>query len=558
MLPNPKLLARLSRRDRSTQSDFSRDGKNSQHSPGFALLEVRDLRVTYSSRDKKHVAISGLNVQIGSSEIVGIFGPSGSGKTSLGLALLNLLPETATRRADTIRFRGRDLLHLDEAEMRSIRGREISIMYQEPTLALNPVMRVGDQIGEVVRAHSGINRRERRERVWELLCSVSLDQRPGVYDAYPHELSGGERHRVIIAQALACHPFLVIADEPTAGLDAELKPEIMELIGRLRSDLKVSFLLISHDRKMLAQVADRTLEMSAGRLHQPTIKPTVPSPRKITFGSPFVSSPNEDKPLIAIQHLSKSYRQRAGSFHSDGVVPVLQDVNLVIPRGSNLGLVGPSGSGKSTLARCLALWESIDAGKIYFCGKSIADLPVNEACQIRPRIQLVLQDSAAAFNPNFTAEEIVEEPLLIQGDATKQQRKAAVHELLDETDLRSDIYTRKALELSGGQRQRLAIARALILNPELIIFDESTTGIDLETRHQIVALLGRLKRARNLTYLFISHDFDFLQQHVEEVLTMRQGTIVRKESAEALFAAQHDASLQVTVETRPIATGGAK
>ena len=256
MLPDLKLLARVSSRYRSRQHDFPEHGLQGLPAGDVPLLDVRGLEVTYSDREKKHVAIAGLDVQIGTSEIVGIFGPSGCGKTTLGLALLNLLPKTAIRHADTLRFRGRDLLQLGEAEMRSIRGREISIMYQEPTLALNPVMRVGDQIGEVIRAHSTINRRERRERVWDLLRGVCLDHRPGIYDAYPHELSGGERHRIVIAQALACHPLLVIADEPTAGLDAELKPEIMQLIARLRTEFKVSFLLISHDRKMLAQVAD--------------------------------------------------------------------------------------------------------------------------------------------------------------------------------------------------------------------------------------------------------------------------------------------------------------
>ena len=299
--------------------------------------------------------------------------------------------------------------------------------------------------------------------------------------------------------------------------------------------------------------------MSAGSLRQPFIESTAPASPRITFGSHVLSSPKKDKPLITVQHLSKSYRQRAVGSGSDEQIQVLQDVNLVIPRGSNLGLIGPSGSGKSTLARCLAVWETIDAGEIYFWEKSIGNLRGSEARKMRPRIQLVLQDSAAAFNPNLTAEEIVEEPLLIRGDLTKQQRKTAVCQLLNETDLETDIYSHKALELSGGQRQRLAIARALILNPELIIFDESTTGLDIETQQQIISLLRRLKRARNLTYLFISHDFDFLQQCVEEIVTMRQGTIVRKESSEEqLLAANQGESLQVTAEVKPIAISGAK
>ena len=488
------------------------------------LLDVNDLSVTYyADNGANFVAVLGVEFRISAGEIVGICGASGSGKTTLGLALLKLLPGTATCTARATCFRGRDLQKLNEAEMRQIRGKEISIMYQEPALALNPVMCVGDQIAEVIRAHERISRKDCRERVWDLLRSVCLDQRPRIYEAYPHELSGGECHRIVIAQAVACRPSLVIADEPTAGLDAELKPEIIDLIARLRTELNVAFLLISHDRKMLSRVADRTLEMSAGRLHEARVEaPQIIRPPK---NAQRVEN-HHATPLIVIRGLSKSYTKRGLFFRSSPAAQAIRDVNLTIPRGCTLGLVGPSGSGKSTLARCLALWDVPDVGQILFRGKDITRLSRAELRRIRPQIQLVMQDSAAAFNPNLTAQEIVEEPLLIQGRSTAEHRQEEVKRLFQETGLKEAMLTRRPIDFSGGERQRLAIARALALKPSVIIFDESMTGLDGGTQQQILALLRELKQLHDLTYVVISHDVELIHQVADRVAVMREGTII--------------------------------
>jgi ABC-type glutathione transport system ATPase component len=488
------------------------------------LLDVNDLSVTYcADNGSKFVAVLGVEFRISAGEIVGLCGASGSGKTSLGLALLKLLPGTATCTAKAIRFRGADLQGLSEAEMRQIRGKEISIMYQEPALALNPVMCVGEQIAEVIRAHERISRKDCRERVWDLLRSVCLDQRPRIYEAYPHELSGGECHRIVIAQAVACRPSLVIADEPTAGLDAELKPEIIDLIARLRTELNVAFLLISHDRNMLNRVADRTLEMSAGRLHEARLEAVqIMRPPKAVQRV----EDHDATPLIVIRGLSKSYTKRGLFFRSSPAAQAIRDVNLTIARGGTLGLVGPSGSGKSTLARCLALWDVPDAGQILFRGKDITSLSCAELRRTRPQIQLVVQDSAAAFNPNLPAQEIVEEPLLIQGRSAAEQRHKEVKRLFEETGLKEAMLTRRVFEFSGGERQRLAIARALALKPEVVVFDESTTGLDGETQQQILALLRELKHLHDLTYVVISHDLELIRQIADRVAVMRDGTII--------------------------------
>ncbi|HEU5233547.1 MAG TPA: ABC transporter ATP-binding protein [Terriglobales bacterium] len=516
---------------------------------------MRNLSVRYRHSAKHHVpAVCDVSFRIDRGEIVGLSGPSGSGKTSLGLALLNIVPRTAIVRADAVNFGGKDLLSLSERQMRAIRGKRIAMMHQEAALSLNPVIRVGDQISEVIRAHEKCTRRERRAKVVELLQSVGLSERQ--YESYPHELSGGERHRVVIAQALACRPALVIADEPTAGLDKELKDELLKLILRFRTEMGTSFLVISHDRQVLAQIADRTLEMTSGRVRES--RPFRHAAEAfVANAQSSVMGTTEDSPekLVSIHALSKSYvlNQRLFRRHASSV-QALRAVTLSILRGSSFGLTGPSGSGKSTLAECIAGWERADSGEILFRGEDLTKLSGRALLRVRARIQLVLQDSAAAFNPNLTAEEIVEEPLLIQGKG-KKERRALARRLFLETGLDGDMLTRTPLTFSGGQRQRLAIARALILNPELVIFDESMTGLDTETREQILQLLGRLKAARNLTYVLISHDADLLSAAADIIATMRSGELVDVVRCGKCIEPSDAAQFGPRLEAKALATG---
>jgi len=526
-----------------------RQGRSTDPAGAFseALLDVQRLRLEYvSATGKRSVAISEATLRVGGREIVGICGPSGSGKTSFALALLNLLPRTAVRSADALRFCGVDMLKLNEGQMRRVRGKLISIIYQEPALALNPLMTVADQLGEVIRAHEHISKKDRRQLVWKLLRTVRLDSRPGICQAFPHQLSGGERHRVVIAQALACSPSLIIADEPTAGLDGELTAEILELIARLRLELNISFLFITHNPKILARLADRTFEMVNGRLQgskasaEPTHSTLCPEPSRTDPAS---------GPAVIVRDLWKSYDNSTGPMRSASLSPVLRGVNLIVPLGSAVGLVGPSGSGKSTLAKCLALWERPDSGEIIFNGQDITRLSAAEARRARPRMQLVLQDSAAGFNPNLTVEEIIEEPLVLQGIG-KHKRKAEVIRLVEQTGLGEDVLTNRAFELSGGQRQRLAIARALILNPELIIFDESTAGLDVSTQRQIISLIQELRRHQMLTYVFISHDRELVESIADRIVTMRNGELVENGREAQSFASPGQVSKPELPKTR--------
>lgn len=488
-------------------------------SPSRPLLEVRDLRVSYGKGTcgEGEAAVSDLSFDIRAGEIVGMQGRSGCGKTSTALAILKLLPAEA-RVSGSVLFGGNDLLRLSERDLRRIRGKQISIIYQEPTLALNPVMRVGDQIAEVARAH-GL--RNVKGQVNAILHRVGLEPKR-YYVAYPHELSGGERQRVVLSQALICKPQLVIADEPTASLDASLKSEILALIEGLRAEFAIAFLLISHDRSVTSKIADRVIEISA----QQGIVPASTLASVSDKSSPTCSL-REQEPLITVRNLYKCYRTRGLFAFGRSEKQALDEVNFNIHRGTLTGLVGASGCGKSTLARCLALLEEADSGEVFFEGKNLLTLTRGEARKMRPMLQYIPQDPAAALNPRLSAAEAVEEPLLIQGISDRKQRRRIVAELLQRVGLDPISADRSCYEFSGGQKHRLVIARALTLQPKLLIFDESLSGLDPETQAGILALLRELKNRLGKTQLLISHDLELVSSVADSVAVMRDGRLVK-------------------------------
>ena len=496
-------------------------------SPSRSLLEVHDLRVSYGkgAHSEGEAAVSGLSFEVRAGEIVGMGGRSGCGKTSTALAILKLLPAEA-RASGSVRFEGNDLLQLKERELRRIRGKQISIIYQEPTLALNPVMRVGDQVAEVARAHGLSNV---KEEVSALLHRVGLEPKR-YYVAYPHELSGGERQRVVLAQALICKPQLVIADEPTASLDASLKSEILALIEGLRVEFGSAFLLISHDRSVTSKIADRVIELSDEQKRVPaTALSSVPdksSPRRTL---------RKVEPLVTVRNLCKRYRTRGLFAFGRSEKQALDAVNFDLLRGTLTGLVGASGSGKSTLARCLALLEEADSGEVVFEGKNLLTLTRDEARNMRPMLQYIAQDPEAALNPRLSAAEAVEEPLLIQGIADRKQRRKTIAELLERVGLDPVAADRSCHEFSGGQKHRLVIARALTLRPKLLIFDESLSGLDPETQAGILVLLRELKDQLGITQLLISHDLDLVRSVADSVAVMRDGRLVEQLSAQEIL-----------------------
>jgi peptide/nickel transport system ATP-binding protein len=513
--------------------------------PNRALLEVRGLTISYQqTRAESLPVIDHLNLDIAPGEVVGIQGPSGCGKTSLALALLKLLPASAHVTGTAI-FGDVDLLSLSERDLQNIRGEKISIIYQEPALALNPVLRVGDQIAEVLRAHPSARPSDRKQRVQEVLDVAGL-RSPRFYRAYPHELSGGECHRVVLAQALICRPLLVIADEPTAGLDARLKLQILDLIEDIRKQFGTAFLLVSHDRKVIDTLADRTLTL----VHNDADKKPVRTAAMAQPRSPQIErSHSLDKnsaPLIQVRTLSKRYAGRNIFRSNASETQALDDVDLIIKSASICALIGASGSGKSTLARCLALLEPADSGEIRLEGQQVSASNKEHVREWRRKIQLVHQDPASALNPRFSAAEAIEEPLVIAGAGSRHDRREQALTLMEQVGLNPFAGNRSCHEFSGGQKQRIAIARALALKPQLLILDESLSGLDPKTRDQLLDLIVQLKNTLGIAFLLISHELEQVAEIADFVAVMHQGRIVEHRRTEELFCnPKHPATLDL-------------
>lgn len=489
-----------------------------------ALLCVRDLCVRYSSEDGAQTpAIQGVSFSLRGGEGVGLFGPSGCGKTTTALALLQVFPE-GSHVSGSAQLRGRELIGLPEREMRRIRGAEIAMVFQEPSLALNPVLRAGNQIAEVVRAHRDWSWRRSCDEAESLLETVRLPRAGDFFHAYPHQLSGGQRQRVLIAQALACRPSVLIADEPTASLDWAVQAEILDLLAELRDAMGMALLVISHDARVMTRLAHRVLVMERGRIIEERVE---------AAGVQFAPSKSAGKnsprgiteAILVARGLAKRYARRDKSAMSGKPVIALDGVNLTLARGSAGALVGDSGAGKSTLARCLALLERPDAGEIEISGLNPFALSPKDLRSFRPRVQLIFQDPAASLNPAMRAWEIVAEPLVIQQRGSRQERREHALAAMASVELPASLTERWPAELSGGQRQRLAIARALILDPEFVIFDESFSALDRPVQIELTRLLRQLRSRRGLTYLFITHDLDLAAAAADEIFFLREGRI---------------------------------
>jgi ABC-type glutathione transport system ATPase component len=510
------------------------------------LFRIAGLSVEYDAVGGDVVrALRGVDLEIAAGQTVGVLGESGSGKSSLALALMQLLPRNARIAAGHIEYRGHNPAEFSSKELRAMRGAQVALISQEPALALNPVLPLGTQIIDVLKAHTSLNHDQLSARSKEMLREVGFDDPERIMRAYPHQLSGGQRQRVAIAQALVCHPQLLIADEPLSSLDVVTQTEIVDLLQRFKRELSLAMVFVTHNAGVLSSLADHVIVMREGevlagasmdemqRSADPYIQALLFPERNILAAPHGAKNSNAMQSLLQVRNVSKKFVQRRLLSRRKFVVQSLEGVDLELQEGATVAVLGRSGSGKSTLARCIAGFETPDSGEMLLGGEK----------QLRPRaVQMIFQDAATSLNPRFTARQIVAEPLEIARWKTELERTARALELMQEVGLDPDSASRLAGEFSGGQRQRLALARALAAEPRLLILDEAFSGLDMPLQAQMIRLLMELQARHGLTYLYISHDLNFVQLFAQEVVVMESGKIVERLAPSRLGQGTHPAT----------------
>lgn len=513
------------------------------------LLSVEDLVVEFATASGTARVVDGAGFTVGRGEKFALVGESGSGKTVTALSVLRLNADA--RYAGRVAFDGRDLLGASERHLRGVRGREIAMIFQEPMTALNPVYPIGRQICEAIELHEGLGRRQAEQRALELLERTHLPEPRRRLASYPHELSGGQRQRAMIAMALACHPKLLIADEPTTALDVTIQRQIVALLDELQRDTGMSVLLITHDLPLVRTFADRVAVMKGGCVveegatAQVFAQPRHPYTRMLIDSRPrrAVSPvPAGATPLLEARGVGCRFRLRHGWFGARAFDAV-RAVDLRLARGETLGIVGESGSGKSTLGlTLLRLAQGQASGEIRFSGRRIDALGQRALRSLRRDMQAVFQDPFNSLSPRRTVLQIVEEGLALHRPGLGAvARRDAVVAMLDEVGLGADALGRYPHEFSGGQRQRISIARAVILQPALLVLDEPTSALDVSVQRQVLELLAALQRRHAMAYLFITHDLAVVRAMAHRVVVMKDGRIVETGETGALFAAPREA-----------------
>jgi len=511
-----------------------------------ALLELRDLHVSFGSGPREVRAVRGVSLEVGRGEAVGLVGESGSGKSVTALSVLRLLPyPPAHHPGGEVRLDGEELLAAPESRLREIRGNRIAMIFQEPLSSLNPLHSIEKQISEVLFVHKGLGRRQARERVLELLHLVGLPQAVDRLSALPHEFSGGQQQRIMIAMALANEPDLLIADEPTTALDVTVQAQILELLKDLQKRLGMALLLITHDLGIVRKVTERVYVMTEGEVveHGASARvfsaPEHPYTRKLLAAEPR-GAPEPATPGTPTVLEAKDFRvwfpvKRGVIRRTVGYVKAVDGVDLTVHRGRTLGLVGESGSGKSTLGRGLLRLET-SSGSVRFDDRDLQGLGSSQLRPLRRELQMVFQDPYGALSPRLSVGQIVEEGLRVHRIGRPgPERRDLIAEALREVGLEPVMQDRYPHEFSGGQRQRIAIARALVLKPRLIILDEPTSALDMSVQAQIVDLLRELQQKHDLAYLFISHDLKVVRALSHDIAVMKEGRIVEHGPAEEVF-----------------------
>jgi peptide/nickel transport system ATP-binding protein len=501
------------------------------------LLSICDLSISLPWGGDRRYAAEDINFDLAAGEILCIVGESGSGKSMSANAVMGLLPQDVNVVGGTITFDGQDLLGLSEKQMMALRGRRISMIFQEPLSALNPLMRVGAQIAEVFEAHGELVGSERRARALTLLKEVGIPDPEAAIRAYPFQLSGGQRQRVMIAMALALEPDILIADEPTTALDVTTQAQILKLIEDLRRARGMAVIFITHDFGVVADIADRVIVMQTGKIvetgtaDEVLLKPQHPYTRALIDAIPRLTHHAEHaaidrKAILRVEGLNKTFSTGSGTFFGKRrVVRAVQDVSFDLYAGETIGIVGESGSGKSTVGRCLVRLINPDAGRVMIDGADIAHMSGAELRAQRRKMQMIFQDPFSSLNPRARVSRILTEGLIAHGIA-KPDAMAKARALLEMVGLDPSAMGRFPHEFSGGQRQRIGIARALALDPSIIIADEAVSALDVSIQAQVLDLLADLKTRLNLSMLFITHDLRVAARICDRIIVMQRGRIV--------------------------------
>ncbi len=539
------------------------------------ILQVSNLCISFGNKRTNSKVIHNISFDIHENEIVGIVGESGSGKSVTSLAVAGLLATRNTQIKGTITFQNKELLTLPPKQLRAIRGKEIAMIFQEPMSALNPSLNCGFQVSEILRHHLNFSASEAKKETIALFEKVRLSRPREIYGRYPHQISGGQMQRVMIAMAIACKPKLLIADEPTTALDVTVQKEIILLLKDLQKETGMSLIFISHDLSLVSEIADRVIVMYQGNIVEegsvyqifkipkhsytkallaarPTldkrlaILPTIASleskefvPKEITAQQRALRHKElyTKEPLLEVKNLKKYYYTSARLFKSKDVTKAVNDVSFSVFEGETLGLVGESGCGKSTLGKAILLLDKATEGSITYRGKELTGLSASEIRVLRKEIQLIFQDPYSSLNPRLTIGAALTEPMVVHNiGTTKKQRQKKVLELLKRVGLDESYYNRYPHELSGGQRQRVGIARTIALEPRLVICDESVSALDISVQAQVLNLLNELKEEFGFTYIFISHDLAVVKYMADQLLVMNEGKIEELGDADEIYA----------------------
>ena len=526
------------------------------------LLELKDLKISFTSSTGVVDAVRGVNLTIYPGQSVAIVGESGSGKSTTAMAVIGLLPGTGKVTGGTILFNGEDITELSDKEMQHYRGSDIGLVPQDPMSNLNPVWSIGTQVKESLRANNVVEGSEANKRVVELLQEAGLDDAERRAKQYPHEFSGGMRQRALIGIGLAARPKLLIADEPTSALDVTVQRRILDHLEGLTHELGTAVLFITHDLGLAAERASHLVVMHRGRVVEsgPSLDilrdPQHPYTQRLVKAAPSLASARiqsaqeqgiessellagkaeaSDEEVIRVENLTKEFDIR-GEKGAKKKLLAVDDVSFSLRKGSTLALVGESGSGKSTVANMVLNLLDPTSGKVFYKGTDLSTLGSHELFEMRRKLQVVFQNPYGSLDPMYSIYRCIEEPLVVHKTGNRKEREARVAELLDMVAMPRSTMRRYPNELSGGQRQRIAVARALALNPEVIVLDEAVSALDVLVQNQILQLLAGLQEELDLSYLFITHDLAVVRQTADDVAVMRQGKLVESGTVDEIFA----------------------